>query len=194
MDLVKPILQSALLPVGKFVMLPGKGSVMVIDTPEGIISAETAIVQTDFPQVDVALDFEFVTGLPPRSSSIVVGQEVLFPVEYNAPTIFVGPNGAATVVPAMPTKFETRNIGVTSETVASLNPDGSINLDINTESTEFEGFINYGSAILPTRNVGTVPIQGPVANPGFFGPFINSGDILVPFISICAIIARSSKF
>ena len=183
MDLVKPVLQEALSPVGKFVMLPGKGSIMFIDTPEGILSAETALAQADFPQVDVALDFEFVTGLPPRSSSIVVGQEVPFPIEYQAPTIIVGPNGVSTVIPATPTKFMKRNIGVTSETVTSINPDGSINLDINTEHTEFEGFINYGSAILPAGTVGTVPIQGPVANPVFFGPFINSGNILVPVIS-----------
>lgn len=183
MDLVKPVLQEALSPAGKFVMLPGKGSIMVIDTPEGILSAEGALAQADFPRVDVELSFKFVTGLPSRSSSIVVAQEVPFPVEYRAPTIFVGPNGVSTVIPATPTKFIKRNIGVTSETLTSINPDGSINLDINAEHTEFEGFINYGSAILPTDTVGTVPIQGPVSNPGFFGPFINSGDILVPVIS-----------
>ena len=183
MGLIKPVLKQALSPNGRFVMLPGKGSVMVIDIPDGIIAAETALAQAEFPKVDVALDFEFVTGLPPRYSKIVVGQEVPFPVAYNAPTIFVGPNGAITVIPSTPTRFETRNIGVTSETVSSINPDGSINLDINTETTEFERFINYGSAILPAGTVGTVPIGGPVSDPGFFGPFINSGDILVPIIS-----------
>ena len=183
MDLVKPVLQEALSPVGKFVMLPGKGSIMVIDTPEGILSAESALAQADFPRVDVELSFKFVTGLPSRSSSIVVAQEVPFPIEYQAPKIIVGPNGVSTVIPATPTKFMKRNIGVTSETLTSINPNGSINLDINTEHTAFEGFINYGSAILPAGTVGTVPIQGPVSNPSFFGPFINSGDIRVPVIS-----------
>ena len=183
MGLIKPVLKQALSPDGRFVILPGKGSIMVIDIPEGILAAETALAQAEFTKVDVALNFEFVTGLPPRYSKIVVGKEVPFPVAYNAPTIFVGPNGAVTVIPSTPTRFETRNIGVTSETVSSINPDGSINLEVNTETTEFERFINYGSAILPAGTVGTVPIGDSVSDPGFFGPFINSGDILVPIIS-----------
>lgn len=183
MGLIKPVLKQALSPDGRFVILPGRGSIMVIDTPEGILAAETALEQVEFTKVDVALDFEFVTGLPPRYSKIVVGQEVPFPVAYNAPTIFVGPNGAITVIPSTPTRFETRNIGVSSETVSSINSDGSINLDINTETTEFERFVNYGSAILSAGTVGTVPIRASVSDPGFFGPFINSGDILVPIIS-----------
>ncbi|MEM9284198.1 MAG: hypothetical protein AAGA96_20465 [Verrucomicrobiota bacterium] len=182
-DLVRPILQGALSPVGKFVMLPNKGSVMVIDTPSGILAAEQALAGAALPEVDVALDFEFVTGLPARRTQITVAREVPLPYEYAPPTIFVGPNGNYTVIPATPTRFERRNIGVTSETVTSVNPDGSINLDINTESTEFEGFINYGSAILPAGGVGMVPIGGPVSNPLFFEPFINSGNLNLPIIS-----------
>lgn len=45
------------------------------------------------------------------------------------------------VVPATPTKFQTRNIGVTSESTSTLHPDGSVTLDRSTESTELEGFI-----------------------------------------------------
>ncbi len=183
MELVKPILKQALSPIGKFVMLPNKGSVMVIDTPQGVMAAEVALAEAELPEVDVALDFEFVTGLPPRHSQITVAREVPFPTGYTAPTIIVGPGGGFTVVPSTPTGFQTRNIGVTSETSSSVNPDGSINLDINYESTEFEGFINYGSAILPAGVVGTVPVTGSVANPLFFEPFINSGDLNLPIIS-----------
>lgn len=182
LETVRPILQSALTPSGKFVLLPAKSAVLVIDTPQGILAAEQAISGAALPGADVALDFQFVTGLP-RKKSITVAQEVPFPTEYNAPTIIVQPGGGYTVIPATPTKFQKRNIGVTSETTSTVNPDGSITLDIDYESSEFEGFVNYGSAILPAGGIGTVPVNGNVADPMFFNPFIDAGSISFPIIS-----------
>ena len=75
-----------------------------------------------------------------------------------------------------------RNIGVTSETISTINPDGSISMNINMENTKFEGFINYGSAILPAGQIGTVPVNGQVGNPNFFQPLIPN-NILMPIIS-----------
>jgi len=183
LDAVKPILQQALTPQGKFVLLPAKGSVMVIDTPEGILAAEAALGNAELPNPTVALDFKFVTGLPSRSRKITVAQEVPFPIEYEAPQIIVNPGGNYTVIPATPTRFVTRNIGVTSETASTLNPDGSVTLDIDTESTTFDGFVNYGSAILPAGQIGNVPVIDQVGDPAFFSPFARSGDILLPIIS-----------
>jgi hypothetical protein len=182
LETVRPVLKSALSPAGKFVLLPAKSAVLVIDTPQGILAAEQAIAVAAFPKADVVLDFQFVTGLP-RRKSITVAQEVPFPTAYNPPTIIVQPGGGYTVIPATPTKFQKRNIGVTSETTSTINPDGTITMDINTEHTEFEGFINYGSAILPAGGVGTVPVNGNVANPVFFNPFIDAGTINFPIIS-----------
>ena len=183
LDELRPILEDALSPVGKFVMLPGTTTITVIDTPRGVASAEAAIASADFTQPDVALDFEFVTGLPSRTTSITVGQEVPFPTEYAPPTLIVGPTGVTTVVPATPTRFERRNIGISSETRTTLNPDGSMTVDTRTEQTEFEGFIRYGSAILPPGGIGTVPIAGRAANPGFFSNFIDPGAIQMPIFS-----------
>ncbi|MDF1853204.1 MAG: hypothetical protein P1U85_20365 [Verrucomicrobiales bacterium] len=180
---VRPILEGVLSPAGKFLMLSRKGSVLVIDTPEGVLAAEQALAGADFVQPDIALDFEFVTGLPSRTTSITVAQEVPFPTEYAPPTILVGPNGPFAVIPATPTKFQKRNIGVTSETTSTLNPDGSITMDINVENTEFEGFVNYGSGIFPVGAVGTIPVQGQVGNPGFFSPLIQPGAIQMPILS-----------
>lgn len=180
---IRPILEGVLSPVGKFIVLKQKGSVVVIDTPQGILAAEQALAGANLTQPDVALDFQFVTGLPSQKSSITVAQEVPFPVEYAPPTILVGPNGPFAVIPATPTKFQKRNIGVTSETTSTLNPDGSITMDINVENSQFEGFVNYGSAIFPAGGFGTIPVQGQVANPGFFSPLIQPGAIQMPIIS-----------
>lgn len=183
LEVIRPLLEDALSPSGKFVMLPGKGSVMVIDTPDGILRAEQAVKTADLPEAEVALDFQFITGLPSRRQQLTVAQEVPFPVEYAPPTIIVGPSGPTAVIPATPTKFQKRNIGVTSETTSTLNPDGSISLDIDFENSEFEGFVNYGSAILPAGGIGSVPLIDQVADPTYFSPFLNSGDIKLPIFS-----------
>lgn len=180
---VRPILENSLTPEGRFVVLPGGRGVTVIDTPAGVLAAEQALAGADLPDPDVALDFEFVTGLPGRTTSITVGQEAPFPVEYAPPTIIVGPTGVSTVVPATPTKFATRNIGTTSETTTRRNPDGSLTVDVRSETTRFEGFVNYGSALLPAGAVGTIPVNGQVANPTFFTPFIDPGAIQFPILS-----------
>lgn len=183
-EAVRPVLEKALTPQGKFVMLANQGAVLVIDAPEGVLAAEQAITAADLPPAEVALDFRFITGLPARKSSITMAREVPFPVAFAPPRIFVGPNGFVTgVVPATPTRFQTRNIGVTSETTGSINPDGSVTLDINTEATEFEGFIQYGSGVFPAGVVGVVPVPGQAGNPVFFAPFINTGGISLPIIA-----------
>jgi len=182
-EAVRPVLERVLSPQGRFVMLPGDGSVMVIDTREGILAAESALGQAELPVPEVALDFEFRSGLPSRKTKIVVGQEVPLPAAYSPPTILVGPNGRPYgEIPSTPTQFVRRQFGVTSETNTRLNPDGSITMDINTESTEFEGFINYGSAILPAGTIGTVPVSNRVGDPLFFDPFVNAGAILMPIV------------
>jgi len=184
MEAVRPLLKGVLSPVGKFVLLANKGSVIVIDTPEGIAAAERALGGDAMPKPNVALDFQFITGLPPRNTFISVVREVPLPVEFAPPRIIGGYGGQPfTVIPATPTKFEKRDIGVTNETTRYVNPDGSMTMDIRQEVTEFEGFVNYGSAILPAGGVGTLPVSNGVSDPNFFNPFINSGDINLPIIS-----------
>ena len=184
-DTVRLVIKDALSPQGKFVMLPGKNSILVIDTPEGILAVENAIAAAGakIPKPDVALNFKFQTGLASRRTKIEMTRQMPLPTEYDAPTIIVGPNGPVGVIPPTPTKFVQRDIGVVSDQITTVNPDGSLTVDVNLEHTEFEGFINYGSAILPAGGVGAVPVANGVGNPQFFGPLINSGGILMPVIS-----------
>lgn len=185
METVRPLLKGVLSPAGKFVLLANKGSVMIIDTPEAIAAAERVLAGDAIPKPEVAMDFQFITGLPPRNTFIADVREVPLPVEFAPPRI-VGaytPGQPYTVVPATPTRFEKRNIGVTNETTSYLNPDGSVTMDIRHEETRFDGFVNYGSAILPAGGVGTIPVSNGVRDPNFFNPFINAGDINLPVIS-----------
>src|SRR5213080_1307455 len=69
------------------------------------------------------------------------------------PSITGGGGGTGTVsisvvTPTTPTAFETRNTGVTLEVEPVVGPDGvTIDLNLVPQVVEFEGFINYGSAI-----------------------------------------------
>ncbi len=183
LEVIKPILDAALTPQGRFVMLARKGGVLVIDTPEGVMAAEQAVGRADLSKAEVTLEFQFVTGLPQRQTTITAVQEVPFPVEFAPPAVRLGPKGVVVVIPATPTKFQARNIGVTSDTVSTFNPDGTVTLDIKTQSSQFEGFVNYGSALLPSGGIGGVPVNGQVGDPNFFSPYANSGAINVPIIS-----------
>jgi len=183
-ETVRLVIKDALSPQGKFVMLPGKNSILLIDTPQAIAAVEKALAgaAAKIPQPDVALNFRFQTGLPSRRTKIEMTRQVPLPTAYDAPTIIVSPNGPVRVIPPTPTDFEVRDFGTVSDTTTTLNPNGTITMDINVEHTEFGGFINYGSAILPNSGIGVVPVANPVGNPRFFSPYIEGGGILMPII------------
>ena len=48
-------------------------------------------------------------------------------------------------------------VGVILETESTVNPDGSITVNLNQENTRFEGFINYGSGIFTSGIPGAIP-------------------------------------
>ncbi|MFT5469035.1 MAG: general secretion pathway protein D [Verrucomicrobiales bacterium] len=101
-----------------------------------------------------------------QRAKIEVIREFIYPSEYDPPEIpdqfgaigNAGGGGGAPgnqgsvqsfpVVPANPAAFETRNVGVTLEVDPVIGADGfTIDLNLNPEVVEFEGFINYGSPI-----------------------------------------------
>ena len=106
------------------------------------------------------------SGLPAR---IEVIREFIYPTEYDPPElpnsvgsnlqnngggfdggINLSPASVSTfpVTPSTPTAFETRNVGVTLEVEPVVGASGyTIDLNLNPEVVEFEGFINYGNPI-----------------------------------------------
>ncbi len=99
-----------------------------------------------------------------QKAKIEIIREFIYPIAYEPPQIpqnvggnFNGGFGqgggggggqGATVTPATPVEFETRNTGVTMEIEPTLSANNSvIELTFAPEIVEFEGFINYGSPI-----------------------------------------------
>ncbi|MGI9243494.1 MAG: M56 family metallopeptidase [Verrucomicrobiales bacterium] len=82
-------------------------------------------------------------------------QEFIYPTEYDPPELPASSNGdpttnvpgGASVTPANPTAFDVRNVGMTWEVEPIVRADGSIEITTSIEDTQFNGFINYGSAI-----------------------------------------------
>lgn len=189
-ELLRETIQQNLSAYGKFVLLQQKGKVLVIDFPDKIAEVEKALAALDAPAPEVVMDFAFRNAVnqPPAGGGRALN--VLgpvsstggfpYPTSWDPPRIVGIPGGGFAVVPAHPRNFVRRNVGVTMETEGFVNPDGSISLNINAEHVEFEGFINYGSAILAPGFSGIVPVLGNAANPVFFGPILTENRILVP--------------
>ena len=115
-------------------------------------------------------------------SGVQAYTEFPYPTEYAAPQIpnIVGFGTNYVVTPAHPTSFKWRKLGTMLETTATPNADGSVTLDINSSNTAFAGFINYGSAVFGSGAQGIIPVSGPINDPSFFGPIINTGPVLMP--------------
>lgn len=65
--------------------------------------------------------------------------------EFRYPTQFDPPVASATLkIPATPSHFETRNLGVTLEVEPTVTNDHRIHLAVSPEVADFAGFIDYG--------------------------------------------------
>lgn len=121
-----------------------------------------------------------VTTKSGQPATVKVVEEFIYPNSFTPPTIptstginnggggFLNPitgifengggQGAFPVTPTTPSSFATRNTGVSLQVQPTLGPDGStIDMQLNPEVVEFEGFINYGS---PIQTQSTNPITG----------------------------------
>ena len=104
-----------------------------------------------------------------QRATIVVAREMRYPTEFSPPQIpqtvgsttnallvngvltkVASQRGNAPITPTTPTAFEKRDVGITLEVEPVISPDGrTVDLNIAPSSTEFEGFIDYGT---PIRN------------------------------------------
>ncbi len=185
-EVLRPALEKVLSAEGRFVILPGQGQILVIDRAENIRAAAIAIATLEAPPPQVALDFAFKTNVAPGMAGpqpVDSFGSFPFPTRWQGPRIIQQGNNVFTVIPAHPTGFKRRAVGDILETNGTINPDGSLSLDINAEHTEFEGFINYGSGIFASGTPGMVPVVNGVRNPQFFAPFLTESRILVPIFS-----------
>lgn len=102
-----------------------------------------------------------VTTKGGQQATVEVIREFIYPTEFDPPQIptnvgggggaggVLGGGGATAipVTPTTPTAFEMRPVGVRMEVDPVIGENGSIDLNLLPEVTEFDGFVNYGSPI-----------------------------------------------
>jgi len=134
-----------------------------------------------------------------QQSSIQIIREFIYPTEYEPPelpnnvgsgggVLLIGPGGVIggsggggsfPVTPATPTAFEMREVGVTLEVEPVVDAERKfIELTLNPVLTEFDGFVNYGSPINSTQQVGVGGLGGQAAVE------ITRNAILMPVFSV----------
>jgi general secretion pathway protein D len=118
-----------------------------------------------------------VTTKSGQRAIIEIVREFRYPTTFTppqVPSITGGGSGNGTVniavvTPTTPQTFETRNTGVTLEVEPVVGPDGvTIDLNLVPQVVEFEGFINYGSAIFginPNGGTSVIPNIGTLFTP-----------------------------
>jgi general secretion pathway protein D len=85
-----------------------------------------------------------------QQASISIVQEFIYPTEYEPPQIptSVGNGTTAPVVPAMPTAFEKRDVGVALEVLPVADADKRfVDITLNPSFSNLDGFVNYGTPI-----------------------------------------------
>ena len=103
-----------------------------------------------------------VTTKSGQKATVEIIQEFIYPTQFQPPqipqtitasvtsgvTAGGGSTGGFPVTPTTPTAFEKRNTGVTLEVEPVIGPDNyTIDLNLQPQVVEFDGFINYGSPI-----------------------------------------------
>ncbi len=113
-------------------------------------------------------------------ATINVTRTFFYPVEFDPPetvqqlastgvTVSDDDNGPPTVIPAFPTEFETRDLGVKLTVKPQIGADNkTIDLALFPEVTEFDGFINYGTQIFISSASGSTILNENVINQPVF--------------------------
>jgi general secretion pathway protein D len=103
--------------------------------------------------VDIMARPSVMTGSG-QQASVKILREFIYPSEYEPPELpnSVGDGAGSTpVTPATPTAFEMKEVGISLEVTPVADVErGLVDVTLNPEFTDFDGFVNYGSPINST--------------------------------------------
>jgi general secretion pathway protein D len=114
-----------------------------------------------------------ITTISGSAAQVKVVQEFIYPTTYSQAQVTssgggTSGGGAAAVTPAIPSGFNTREIGVLLNVTPTIGADGyTINLTLIPEVSEFLGFINYGSPIGYAVGNSTTTVPNDIKEPLF---------------------------
>ena len=116
-----------------------------------------------------------VTCADGKDSTIIIAREMRYPTSYTQPVIPTSTSGQGNgfILPANPSSFEPRNVGVSLKVNASstaLPTAVDIKID-NLEVVDFSGFLNYGT-IISSITFGTSTVAPDVIRPAAQSPYL----------------------
>lgn len=86
-----------------------------------------------------------VTTKSGQKAVVEVIREFRYPTEYT-----VADDGSGR---ALPSAFETRNVGLTLDVLPTVGAGGQIDIALTPSEVEFVGFVNYGAAMKPRKTL-----------------------------------------
>ncbi|MDD5350001.1 MAG: type II and III secretion system protein [Chthoniobacteraceae bacterium] len=111
-----------------------------------------------------------VTCKSGQEAEISIVREFKYPTEYNPPQVPTsGSSTMIAVTPTTPTAFDVKQTGVLLHVQPTVGADGStIDLQLEPQVVEFEGFINYGTPIYGSNGVTSSILTDNVINQPIF--------------------------
>jgi|GEM_PF-1305875 len=119
-----------------------------------------------------------VTTKSGTKATVEVTREFIYPTEFDPPK---QATQKEPVIPATPTAFEMKQVGVKMEVLPTLLEDGNLMLEAIPEATSFEGFVDYGS---PITYEGKVVSQNKIQQPMFYTMKTSAGFMMKPGQSV----------
>jgi general secretion pathway protein D len=116
-----------------------------------------------------------VTCADGKDSTIIIAREMRYPTSYTQPTVPANDTGQGSgfILPANPTGFEPRNVGVSLKVNASstaLPTAVDVKID-NLEVVDFAGFLNYGT-VISSVTYGTATVAPATVVPSAQSPYL----------------------
>lgn len=176
----------------------GSRGVQEFDRAPGIVGVNGVVNNTTIQMLLRGLDQKkaadilatpSVTTRSGQAASITMVKEFMYPTEYDPPELpqsistfdtpifddegnLIGIDSVAVtppIIPAFPTSFETRDLGVFLEVLPTADANRQyIDVALKPVMTDFDGFVNFGSPInFIANDVTTVLAQNPILMPVF---------------------------
>lgn len=183
-EVVRSVIDKHKSKDGRYVLLSNRQRVLVIDVPDHWFAVEEAIMKVDPSKLDVALDFAFRTVVPPVTAITVpvdpfekLEGDFPVPTRYSPPRVILNGGGFYTVVPATPTTFTRRNVGVSMEADPFAVTKRITSAAGSTHEPDFEGYIANASGTFAGGKTGVLPVLAQVAQPEFFASMLKKAGV-----------------
>lgn len=180
-DVPNPYTVDPVVPVLPSTINMASGAAQAANTVLGVINGYDVSLIVDALEQRQGSDLlcaPKVTVISGSTASITVSQRMRYPESWgdvqsnvgSSSTTVAGTTSSSagvTITPGTPQDFTSVDVGVTMEVTPNVEEDDSINLVLNPNVTEFEGFMEYGGVAVAISSGTTVTVPSGFIQPVF---------------------------